>query len=74
LTHENYPPDVSSDADPDPFDTDPDPAFHFDTDPDPAFQFDTDLDPTVDTDPNPYHFKEVMYLKKVKRYFLYNFT
>jgi hypothetical protein len=33
--------------DPDPFDTDPDPAFHFDTDPDPAFQFDTDLDPTI---------------------------
>jgi hypothetical protein len=31
-------------ADPDPFDTDPDPAFHFDTDP--AFQFDTDPDPT----------------------------
>ncbi len=24
-------------ADPDPFDTDPDPAFHFDKDPDPAF-------------------------------------
>jgi hypothetical protein len=24
-------------ADPDPFDTDTDPAFHFDTDPDPAF-------------------------------------
>jgi hypothetical protein len=23
-------------ADPDPFDTDPEPAFHFDTDPDPA--------------------------------------
>jgi hypothetical protein len=32
-------------ADPDPFDMDPDPAFHFDTDPDPAFQCDTD--PTV---------------------------
>jgi hypothetical protein len=29
-------------ADPDPFDTDPGPAFHFD--PDPAFQFDTDPD------------------------------
>ncbi len=26
-------------ADPEPFDTDPDPALHFDTDPDPAFQF-----------------------------------
>ncbi len=34
---------ISSVADPDPFDTDPDPAFHFD--PDPAFQSDTD--PTV---------------------------
>jgi hypothetical protein len=32
----------SSVADPDPFYTDPDPAFHFDTDPDPASQFDTD--------------------------------
>jgi hypothetical protein len=51
----------SSVADSDPFDTDPDPAFHFDTfpgpdtafqfdtdpGPDTAFQFDTDLDPTV---------------------------
>jgi hypothetical protein len=34
-------------ADPDHFDTDPDPAFHFDKDPDPAFQSDTDPDPTV---------------------------
>jgi hypothetical protein len=34
-------------ADPDPFDTDPDPAYHFDTDTDPAFQFDTDPEPTV---------------------------
>jgi hypothetical protein len=34
-------------ADPDPIDTDPDPAFHFDTDPDPAFQSDRDPDPTV---------------------------
>jgi hypothetical protein len=42
----------SSVADPKPFDTDPDPAFHFDTDPDPAFQFDTR------TDPDPYRFKE----------------
>ncbi len=32
---------TTSVADPDPFDTDTDPAFHFDTDPDPAFQFDT---------------------------------
>ncbi len=32
-------------ADPDPFDTDPDPAFNCDTNPDPAFQFGTDLDP-----------------------------
>jgi hypothetical protein len=37
----------SSVADPDPFDTHPDPAFHFDTDPDPVFQFATDPDPTV---------------------------
>jgi hypothetical protein len=29
----------SSVADPDPFDTDLDPAFHFDTDLDPTFQF-----------------------------------
>ncbi len=36
-------------ADPDPFDTDPDPALNFDmdTDTDPAFQFDMDSDPTV---------------------------
>ncbi len=34
-------------GDPDPFDTDPDPAFRFYTDPDPAFRFDTDPDPTV---------------------------
>ena len=33
---------LTSVTDPDPFDKDPDPAFHFDTDPDPAFQFDTD--------------------------------
>jgi hypothetical protein len=32
-------------ANPDPFDMDPDPAFHFDADPDPAFQ--SDLDPTA---------------------------
>jgi hypothetical protein len=32
-------------ADPDHFDTDPDPGFHFDTDPDPGFHFDTDPDP-----------------------------
>ncbi len=40
---------IISVADPDPFDTDPDPASacHFVTDPDPAFQVDTDLDPTV---------------------------
>ncbi len=43
-------------ADPDHFDTDPDPAFHFETDPDldPAFQFDTD------PDPDPCCLKEVM--------------
>jgi hypothetical protein len=36
-------------ADPDSFDTvpDPDTAFHFDPDPDTTFQFDTVLDPTV---------------------------
>jgi hypothetical protein len=36
-------------ADPSPFATDPDHAFHFDTDPDPepAFQFATDPDPPV---------------------------
>jgi hypothetical protein len=28
-------------ADPDPFDTDPDPSFHFDTDLDPVFPYDT---------------------------------
>jgi hypothetical protein len=34
-------------ADPDPFYTDPDNAFHFDPDPDPAFHFDTDPEQTV---------------------------
>jgi hypothetical protein len=39
---------VGSVADPDPFDTDPEPAFHFDTDTDYAFQFDMDPEgPTV---------------------------
>ncbi len=38
---------VCSVADPDPCDTDPDPAVHFDTDPDPAFQFDTNPDLSV---------------------------
>jgi hypothetical protein len=38
---------ATSVADPDPFDTNPDPAFHFDTDQDPAFQFDMDPNPTV---------------------------
>jgi hypothetical protein len=42
---------LGSVADPDPFDTDPDPAFLFHTDPDPAFQF--------VTGPDPYLFKEV---------------
>jgi hypothetical protein len=41
-------------VDPDPFDMDPDPAFHFDTDPNPAFQFDGS---DFDTDPDPYRFK-----------------
>ncbi len=52
-------------ADPDHFDTDP--TFHFDTNPDPALQFDPDTDPTVfDTDPDHYHFKEVMYPKQYR--------
>ncbi len=57
---------VSSVADPDPFDTDPDPARHFDTDPYPAFQFDTDPNPTVRSGSRSlrYLFKEVMYLKQ----------
>jgi hypothetical protein len=38
---------ATSVADPDPFDTDPDPAFHLETDPDPDFQFDTDPGPAV---------------------------
>jgi hypothetical protein len=38
---------LNSVADPYPFDTDPDPAFHFGTDPDPAFQFDKDPVPVV---------------------------
>ncbi len=37
----------SSIVDPDPFYTDPDPAFHFDTDLDPVFQPDRDPDPAV---------------------------
>jgi hypothetical protein len=63
----------SSVADPDPFDTDPDPAFHFDTDPDPdtAFQFDTDPDPTVcyGSEYLPFQRGNVP-----KQYFLYIFT
>jgi hypothetical protein len=46
--------------------TDPVPACHFDTDP--AFLFDTD--PAVDPVPDPYCFKEVMYLKQ---YFLHRY-
>ncbi len=42
-------------ADPDHFDTDPDPTFYFDTEPDPTFHF--------GSDPDPYCFKEVMYVK-----------
>jgi hypothetical protein len=38
-------------ADPDPFDTDPDPDFHFSTDQDPAFR------PEMDPDPYPCSFK-----------------
>jgi hypothetical protein len=36
---------LTSVADPDHFDTDPDHIFYFDTDPDPACDFSTDLDP-----------------------------
>ncbi len=65
-------PPPASVADPDPFDMDPNPAFHFNTDPNLALQFDPDLGPTVfNTDPNPYRFKEVKYLKQ---YFLYILT
>jgi hypothetical protein len=63
---------MNSVADPDPFYTDPAPAFHFDTETDPTFQFDTDPDPT-DAEPDSYCFKEVMYIKQY-RYFLYNLT
>jgi hypothetical protein len=38
---------ICSVADPDHFDTDPDPTFHLDTDLDPTFHFDTDPDPTI---------------------------
>jgi hypothetical protein len=54
---------VTSVADPDPFDTGPDP--------DPAFQFNTDPDRPFGTDQDPYRFKEVMFLKE---YFLHTFT
>jgi hypothetical protein len=54
--------DTGSVADPDPFDTDPDPDFHFHTGPVPAFQF--------HTDPDPCRFKEVY----LKQYFLNTFT
>jgi hypothetical protein len=47
-------------ADPNPFDTDPDPVFHFDTDPESAFQF--------DTDPDPCRLKKV---RNLKRYLLF---
>ncbi len=55
---------MSSIADLDHFDKDPDLAFDFDTDPDPTFYFKTDPDPTTvfDMDPDPYYFKQVMYL------------
>ncbi len=55
-------------ADPDPFDTDPDPALHFDTDPDPnpAFQLDTNPDPAVcyGSGSLPFQRSTVMYLKQ----------
>jgi hypothetical protein len=48
----------------DPFDTDTDPAFHFDTDPDPAFNLIRIRIGLLDTDPDPYRLKAVMYLKR----------
>ncbi len=64
---------IFSVADPDPFDTDTDPAFHFDTDSDPAFQFDPDPGPTVWYGSGYLLFQRgtLMYLKQ---YFLYIFT
>ncbi len=50
---------MGSVADPDPFDTDPDPAFHFDTDPDPNPAFQSGTDPAVWYGPDSYLFKEV---------------
>jgi hypothetical protein len=50
-------------ANPDHFDMDLDPAFHFDTDLDHAFPFDTRIR-LFDMDPDPFRFKEVMYLER----------
>ncbi len=54
--------------DPDPFDTDPDPALHFDTDTDRAAKCDVDPDPIVLYGSESLPFIEVMFLKQ---YFLY---
>ncbi len=56
---------ISSIADPNNFDPDPNPAFHFDSDSDQTFHFDSDSDPTFhfETDPDTYCFKEIIYLK-----------
>ncbi len=63
---------IFSVADPDPFDTDPDPAFHFDPNPDPAFQFDMDPVLTVcyGSESLPFHRGDVYQ----KQYFLYILT
>ncbi len=53
---------------PDPFDTDPDPAFHFNTDPDPAAQ--CDMDPIVLYGSESLPFIEVMFLKQSFLYIL----
>ncbi len=59
-------------ADPDPFDTELDPAFHLNTDPGHVFfNLIRIRSRPFDTDPDPYHFKEVMYLKQ---YFLHTLT
>jgi hypothetical protein len=47
-----------------PFDTDTDPACHFDTDPDPIFQLKRIRIRLFHPDPDPYRFKEILYLKQ----------
>ncbi len=62
---------MTSVADPDPIYMDLDPAFQFDTDPDLLSNLIWLRIRQFDTDPEPYHFKEVMSLKQ---YFLYIFA